>query len=150
MTNAVHPRKFTCSTILNPKNRWICRFTNHFFFMGIYPQVPNVCSFLEGGGLHDVDVISINFRGLIGCSNWNWKSCWGSQEVHFMCTSLMLLPDVPGRKLRSMVNRYSYNRLISGSILYWGYNPLILSFDPNFLGHPSSSFLPEICRSLFW
>jgi len=21
--------------------------------------------------------------------------------------------------------------------IYWGYSPLILSFDPNFLGHPS-------------
>ena len=21
--------------------------------------------------------------------------------------------------------------------VYWGYNPLILTFDPNFLGHPS-------------
>ena len=24
---------------------------------------------------------------------------------------------------------------------YWGYNPLILTFDPNFLGHPSRIFL---------
>ena len=28
-----------------------------------------------------------------------------------------------------------YNLLING--VYWGYNPLILTFDPNFLGHPS-------------
>ena len=28
-----------------------------------------------------------------------------------------------------------YNLLIHG--IYWGYNPLILTFDPNFLGHPS-------------
>ena len=25
--------------------------------------------------------------------------------------------------------------------LYWGYNPLILTFDPNFLGHPSSCWV---------
>ena len=29
-----------------------------------------------------------------------------------------------------------YNLLING--VCWGYNPLILTFDPNFLGHPSS------------
>ncbi len=42
------------------------------------------------------------------------------------------------------------NLLING--IYWGYNPcynpLILTFDPNFLGHPSStyhkSWYPEI------
>ncbi len=28
------------------------------------------------------------------------------------------------------------NLLING--VCWGYNPLILTFDPNFLGHPSS------------
>ena len=28
-----------------------------------------------------------------------------------------------------------YNLLING--VYWGYNPLILTIDPNFLGHPS-------------
>ena len=28
-----------------------------------------------------------------------------------------------------------YNLLING--IYYGYNPLILTFDPNFLGHPS-------------
>ncbi len=28
-----------------------------------------------------------------------------------------------------------HNLLING--VYWGYNPLILTFDPNFLGHPS-------------
>ena len=64
--------------------------------MGMYPQVPNVCSFLEGGGLHDVDVISINFRGLIGCSNWNWKSCWGSREVHFTD----VVAGCPGKEVR--------------------------------------------------
>ena len=30
-----------------------------------------------------------------------------------------------------------YNLLING--IYWGYNPLILTIDPNFLGHPSKS-----------
>ena len=29
----------------------------------------------------------------------------------------------------------SYNLLING--VCWGYNPLILAIDPNFLGHPS-------------
>ena len=28
-----------------------------------------------------------------------------------------------------------FHLLING--IYWGYNPLILTFDPNFLGHPS-------------
>ena len=28
-----------------------------------------------------------------------------------------------------------YNLLKNG--VYWGYNPLILTIDPNFLGHPS-------------
>ena len=31
------------------------------------------------------------------------------------------------------------NLLING--VYWGYNPLILTIDPNFLGHPSTSLL---------
>ena len=30
-----------------------------------------------------------------------------------------------------------FHQLING--VYWGYNPLILNFDPNFLGHPSNS-----------
>ena len=28
-----------------------------------------------------------------------------------------------------------FHLLING--VYWGYNPLILNIDPNFLGHPS-------------
>ena len=32
-----------------------------------------------------------------------------------------------------------FHLLING--VYWGYNPRILTFDPNFLGHPSRSFL---------
>ena len=31
-----------------------------------------------------------------------------------------------------------YNLLKNG--VYWGYNPLILTVDPNFLGHPSMEF----------
>ena len=31
-----------------------------------------------------------------------------------------------------------FHLLING--VYWGYNPLILTIDPNFLGHPSSPF----------
>ena len=31
-----------------------------------------------------------------------------------------------------------YNLLING--VYWGYSPLILTIDPNFLGHPSIQF----------
>ena len=41
-----------------------------------------------------------------------------------------------------------FHPLING--VYWGFNPLILTFDPNLLGHPSttqpsscSSFIPE-------
>ena len=30
-----------------------------------------------------------------------------------------------------------YNTYILINGVYWGYNPLILTFDPNFLGHPS-------------
>ena len=30
---------------------------------------------------------------------------------------------------------WGYNLLIKG--IYWGYTLLILTFDPNFLGHPS-------------
>ena len=35
---------------------------------------------------------------------------------------------------RKLVNGL-YHLLING--VYWGYNPLILTFDPNFMGHPS-------------
>ena len=31
-----------------------------------------------------------------------------------------------------------FQLLING--VYWGYNPLILTIDPNFLGHPSNLF----------
>ena len=31
-----------------------------------------------------------------------------------------------------------FHLLING-LYYWGYNPLILTIDPNFLGHPSIS-----------
>ena len=36
-----------------------------------------------------------------------------------------------------------FHLLING--VYWGYNPLILTFDPNFLGHPSISFAFFTC-----
>ena len=35
-----------------------------------------------------------------------------------------------------LVNGLSFHLVING--VFWGYNPLILTFDPNFLGHPSS------------
>ena len=28
--------------------------------------------------------------------------------------------------------------------VYWGYNPLILTFDPNFLGHPSGGLVASL------
>ena len=31
-----------------------------------------------------------------------------------------------------------YNLLING--IYWDYNPLILTIDPNFVGHPRRKF----------
>ena len=40
-------------------------------------------------------------------------------------------------KLGSMVRINGlFHLLING--VFWGYNPLILTIDPNFLGHPSS------------
>ena len=44
--------------------------------------------------------------------------------------------DVPGRNLGCawLVN-WLFHLGING--VFWGYNPLILTFDPNFLGHPS-------------
>ncbi len=44
-----------------------------------------------------------------------------------------LHPDVP-LELRININGL-FHLFING--IYWGYNPLILTFDPNFLGHPS-------------
>ena len=42
-------------------------------------------------------------------------------------------------KLGSMVRTNGlFHLLING--VYWGYNPPILTFDPNFLGHPSGYF----------
>ena len=44
--------------------------------------------------------------------------------------------DVPLGLLGSMVRINGlFHLLING--IHWGYNPLILTFDPNFLGHPS-------------
>ena len=40
----------------------------------------------------------------------------------------------------------SYSLLINE--VYWGYNPLILTFDPNFLGHPSMGKEPPFFRWL--
>ena len=37
---------------------------------------------------------------------------------------------------RKLVNGMGYNLLVNG--VYWSYKPLILTIDPNFLGHPSS------------
>ena len=37
-----------------------------------------------------------------------------------------------------MVSKIGYSLLING--IYWGYNPLILTIDPNFLGHPSTNY----------
>ena len=38
--------------------------------------------------------------------------------------------------LGSMVKINGLFHLLANGV-YWGYNPLILTFDPNFLGHPS-------------
>ena len=46
-----------------------------------------------------------------------------------------------------------FHLLING--IYWGCDPLILTFDPNFLGHPSTSYQhlntpnPSPCRELY-
>ena len=40
------------------------------------------------------------------------------------------------QKVDRWLGSVGYNLLING--VYWGYNPLILTFDPNFLGHPST------------
>ena len=140
------PSKIHMFNHFEPRNigEFIVDLPTYFSFIGMYPQVPNAFSFWR------VVVYMTSFPSI--------SEVWSVAQIGIgrvagdlkKCTSLILLPDVPGRKLGSMANEYSYNLLISGSILYWGYNPLILSFDPNFLGHPSSSFLPEICRSLLW
>ncbi len=43
------------------------------------------------------------------------------------------------RKLGSMVSKLGKYLLIHG--VYWGYNPLILTLDPNFLGHPNNGLM---------
>ena len=45
--------------------------------------------------------------------------------------------DVPRRKLGATVSINGLFHLPINWLVYWGYNPLILTFDPNFLGHPS-------------
>ena len=48
---------------------------------------------------------------------------WFSKKTHHL--------DVPGRKLGSMVRINGlFHLLVNG--VYWGYNPLILTIDPNF------------------
>ena len=37
-------------------------------------------------------------------------------------------------RLSYLFNPRKHNLLING--MYWGYNPLVLTFDPNFLEHP--------------
>ena len=49
--------------------------------------------------------------------------------------------DVPDRKLGLMLRIHGLFSLL-GNEMYWGYNPLILTFDPNFLGHPSIGDTP--------
>ena len=52
------------------------------------------------------------------------------------CTWMCLL-GCPGKEeIGSMVRINGLFHLING--VYWGYNLLILTIDPNFLGHPSS------------
>ena len=41
-------------------------------------------------------------------------------------------------KLGSMVRINGLFHLLIDGGIPWGYNPLILTFDPNFLGHPST------------
>ena len=41
-----------------------------------------------------------------------------------------------------LVNGF-FHLLING--VYWGYNPLILTIDPNFLGHP-----PNVMEWILW
>ena len=56
--------------------------------------------------------------------------------------SMNLCLDVPLGSLGSMVRINGLFHLLITEV-YWGYNPLILTFyDPNFLGHPSGYF-PE-------
>ena len=39
------------------------------------------------------------------------------------------------RELSKWLENWLFHLLLNA--VYWGYNPLILIFDPNFLGHPS-------------
>ena len=63
------------------------------------------------------------------------------------------------RKLGLMVSNWviSPDLLVLKWGIHWGYNPLILTFDPNFQGHPSScfgdllvmKFPPQFCGDYF-
>ena len=80
------------------KNRWICcRFPNPLF---LYEDISSgsKCVFFFGGWwfTRRRRHFQHNFRGLISCSNWNWKSCWGSQEVHFTD----VVAGCPGKEVR--------------------------------------------------
>ena len=56
----------------------------------------------------------------------------GCKKPHWSSKDL----DVP-LDVNKWLGSMGYNLLRNG--IYWGYNLLILTFDPNFLGHPSRS-----------
>ena len=78
------------------------------------------------------DFLNLGFFALEICQGSGSDDVWYFNlwilRVHYL--------DVPDKKLGSMVRINGlFHLLING--VYWGYNPLILTFGPNFLGHPS-------------
>ena len=70
------------------------------------------------------------------CSVTSFVACQGLLMATWSA-NWSLVNGCPGTEVR--INGYRINGLFHLLIngVYWGYNPLILTIDPNFLGHPS-------------
>ena len=98
-------------------------------------------------GWNHVDDLSVGLRSPIDNLFWYLGFQTPGEEVWLDPKNIPIKHRTSGGMTGRLVTRcprklvnVCYNLLING--IYWGYNPLILTFDPNFLGHPS--------RGIYW
>ena len=86
---------------------------------------------------------SLTSKSFMARSSWK-PSLWTKKPMG-------ILLGCPKKLVNWLVNGL-FHLLING--IYWGYNPLIPTFDPNFQGHPSEprnkTWLVGLCRELYY
>ena len=111
------------------------------------PTIETALAFFFGGFLSLVPVMLENGPCMEASSlqlpRWWWMYCQDFEASSTCSTWMSSWTEVIGSMVIGSMGYFTYwvvlvNGVFLGVIIC--YNPLILTFDPNFLGHPSSFF----------